>query len=146
MWLALALIVVVSALGYLLDEFLMLQGMPHSSMLLVTNTATGIVAGALFYQMARHERAQHEMMRARMTTIADMNHHIRNALQVIKTVGAGPLPASFGDEQLQLLNASVERVEWALREVLPKYPVGTGAADAAPAARKVVPRKRRAAF
>jgi hypothetical protein len=116
--------VLVSGLGYLLVGFLVLQGVPHIAMLLVTNTVTGIVAGALFHQMARHDRAQREMVRARMTTIADMNHHIRNALQVIKTLGAGPLPASLGDEQLQLINASVERVEWALREVLPKYPVG----------------------
>ncbi len=145
MWLALAVAVVVSALGYLLDGFMMLQGIPRGSMLLVTNTVTGIVAGAFFYQMARHERAQREMMRARMTTIADMNHHIRNALQVIKTLGAGPLPASFKDDQLQLINASVERVEWALREVLPKYPAGTGVAQTPAAGRRVVPRRPRAA-
>ena len=31
---------------------------------------------------------------------------------------------SYRDEQIQLINDSVERIEWALREVLPKYPMG----------------------
>jgi len=141
---AFVVVVLVSALGYLLDGFLVLQGIPHSTMLLVTNTVTGIVAGVLFYQMARHVRAQREMMRARMTTIADVNHHIRNALQVIKAVGSGPRPASIGDDQLQLINASVERVEWALREVLPKYPVGMDAAKPPKPGPRIVQRGPRA--
>jgi hypothetical protein len=64
------------------------------------------------------------MMRARITTIAEMNHHIRNALQVIKILVAYPPDAVQRSRQVKLINESVERVEWALREVLPKYPAG----------------------
>jgi hypothetical protein len=119
-----ALAVIITALGYLLDLLLALQGVPRSVMLLLTNTLIGIVAGVLYYRLARHEKAQHEAMRTRMTTIAEVNHHIRNALQVIKGLSAFPPDPSHRDEQIQLVNESVERVEWALREVLPKYPKG----------------------
>ena len=57
-----------------------------------------------------------------MKTIAELNHHIRNALQVIKFWGAQQRPA-LDAMQLQLINDSVDRIEWALREVLPKYDV-----------------------
>lgn len=90
-------------------------------MLIVSNGITGLFAGGLFYQMAREDRANHELVRARMKTIAELNHHIRNALQVIKFLGAQR--STLDAMQLQLINDSVERIEWALREVLPRYAV-----------------------
>jgi hypothetical protein len=117
--------VVVSALGYILDLLLDLQGVSSAYMLLLTNTVTGIVAGGLFYQMAKHAKSEREMIRARVTTIAEMNHHIRNALQVIKILVAYPPDADQRSKQIKLINESVDRVEWALREVLPKYPAGS---------------------
>lgn len=124
-WTAVIVALVVSALGYSLDGLLVLGGVPHLFMLLLTNTLTGIVAGGLFFQMARHEKEHRQMMRTRMATIAEMNHHIRNALQVIKILIAGPQGVAHASGQVKLINESVERVEWALREVLPKYPAGT---------------------
>jgi hypothetical protein len=59
-----------------------------------------------------------------MKTIAELNHHIRNALQVIKFLG-GQKRAGLDAMQLQLINDSADRIEWALREVLPRYPIGT---------------------
>jgi len=58
-----------------------------------------------------------------MKTIAELNHHIRNALQVIKFLGVQNR-SSLDAAQLQLINDSVDRIEWALREVLPRYPIG----------------------
>jgi hypothetical protein len=123
-WLAVAVAAVVSVFDYLLDSLLSLRGVSRAPMLMFSSMVTGIVAGGLFYQLARHEKAQREAMRARMITIAEMNHHIRNALQVIRGLSAFPPDPSHKDEQIQLINESVERVEWALREVLPKYPAG----------------------
>ena len=88
-------------------------------MLILSNSITGLFAGVLFYQLAREERAHRELMRARMKTIAELNHHIRNALQVIKLLGSQQRPA-LDAMQLQLINDSVDRIEWALREVLPR--------------------------
>ena len=52
-----------------------------------------------------------------MKTIAELNHHIRNALQVIRFLG-GQQRQGLDAMQLQLINDSVDRIEWALREVL----------------------------
>jgi signal transduction histidine kinase len=123
-WVAVAIAAVVCVLDYLLDRLLVLRGVSRVQMLLFASSITGVVAGGLFYQLARHERAQREIMRARMATIAEMNHHIRNALQVIRGLSIFPCDPSYRDEQIQLINDSVERIEWALREVLPKYPAG----------------------
>jgi hypothetical protein len=57
-----------------------------------------------------------------MKTIAELNHHIRNALQVIKFLGGQR--SGLDAVQLQLINDSADRIEWALREVLPRYSVG----------------------
>ena len=90
-------------------------------MLALSNVFTGIVAGSLFLYMARHEKAHRELMRERIKTIAELNHHIRNALQVIKLCQAQP-DSVPGVGPLQLIKESADRIEWALREVLPKYP------------------------
>jgi len=130
-WLSLVVALVVSALGVFLDRVLLKEGVPRVGMLILSNSATGLFAGGLFYQMAREEKAAHELMAARMKTIAELNHHIRNALQVIKFWGAQHRPA-LDAMQLQLINDSVDRIEWALREVLPRYqidPVTAAAQD-----------------
>jgi hypothetical protein len=127
-WLALIVVVVVSAIGVLLDRLLMREGLPRFGMLIVSNSLTGLFAGGLFYQLAREERAHRELVRARMKTIAELNHHIRNALQVIRFWGAQQRPA-LDAMQLQLINDSVDRIEWALREVLPRYDVEGRAAS-----------------
>ena len=113
-------VVVVSVIGIILDRILMKEGLPRLDMLIISNSITGLFAGGLFYQMAREEKVHRELIQARMETIAELNHHIRNALQVIKFWGAQQRP-SLDAMQLQLINDSVDRIEWALREVLPKY-------------------------
>jgi hypothetical protein len=112
---------VVSAIGFVLDRVLVKEGVPRVDMLILSNSLTGLFAGGLLYQLAREERAGRELVRERMKTIAELNHHIRNALQVIKFLG-GQERQGLDALQLQLINDSVDRIEWALREVLPRYP------------------------
>lgn len=114
-------VVVVAALGYLLDRFLIREGVPRAEMLLLTNSITGMVAGTFIFYLARQERAQRELVCERMKTIAELNHHIRNALQVIKYYGAvsGHAPEA---RPVQMIKESAHRIEWALRELLPQYP------------------------
>src|SRR5262245_49702569 len=110
--LAIAVVVLVSVVGYLLDRLLVLEVVPRGYMLIATNTITGIVAGGLFFQAARYERAQRAIMRERMQTIAELNHHIRNALQIIKLCGAQS-EATVDPKPLQLIKESADRIEWA---------------------------------
>lgn len=121
-WLALAVAVLVALVDYFLDGFLAHAGVSRGYLLVLGSTLIGIVAGGLFLYAAKHEKAHQELVRERVWAIAELNHHIRNALQVIKLCGAQP-ESSFDSKQLQLIKESANRIEWALREVLPKYPV-----------------------
>ena len=72
----------------------------------------GIAAGllVLFY-----ERKQRQNMIKKLEVIRLMNHHVRNSLQVISFAAS----ASQQDKVTRELCDAVERIEWALREVLP---------------------------
>jgi hypothetical protein len=124
-WLFLVVVMLVSLVGYWLDRLLVNEGLPRWYLLAASNTLTGIVAGGLFLYVARQEEARRDRVRERMRTVAELNHHIRNALQVIKLCGKQATVSSLDDRQLQLIKESADRIEWALREVLPKYPEAT---------------------
>jgi hypothetical protein len=120
---SLLVVVIVSMIGIVLDRLLLKEGLPRLEMLFFSNGLTGLFAGGMFFQMAREAKASRELVAERMKTIAELNHHIRNALQVIKFLG-GQKRTGLDAVQLQLINDSVNRIEWALREVLPRYPLG----------------------
>jgi len=120
--LSLLVVVVVSLIGVVLDRILLKEGIPRLDMLIFSNGLTGLFAGGLFYQMAREAKSSRALVEERMKTIAELNHHIRNALQVIKFLGGQR--SGLDAVQLQLINDSADRIEWALREVLPRYSVG----------------------
>ena len=109
--------VLVWAVGFGFDRLLVRDGVTRSEIILTSNGLTGLVAGYLFYTLALNERVRREQMRERLRTIADMNHHIRNALQVITYATA----VGKDDASVELIRKSVERIEWTLREVLPGH-------------------------
>ena len=120
---ALLVVLGVSLIGIILDWLLVKEGLPRLDMIIFSNGLTGLFAGGLFWQMAREAKASRDLVAERMKTIAELNHHIRNALQVIKFLGMQKR-SGLDTVQLQLINDSVDRIEWALREVLPRYPIG----------------------
>ena len=136
--------IVVSILGIVLDQVLVKEGLGRRDLMILSNSLTGLFAGWLFYHVAKEAKASRELIRARMKTIAELNHHIRNALQVIKFLG-GQQRSGLDAMQLQLINDSVNRIEWALREVLPRYPLDAGSAAAAAAAAPVTDTMAKAA-
>jgi hypothetical protein len=75
------------------------------------NLATSVCAG-LFVLL--YERRRNQFLTDRLRVIQEMNHHVRNALQVI-SYSARQQP----DERLgTMVRESSERIEWALREIL----------------------------
>ena len=106
---------VVSVVGLLFDRLLIREGVPRFDMMAISNFLTGIVAGAFFWQARRLDRERRQFIRERLHTISEMNHHIRNALQVISFYSG-----KDRDEQtIAALGQAVNRIEWALSEVLP---------------------------
>ena len=71
-----------------------------------------ILSGVLVFAYERH---QHKLILEKMRVVADMNHHIRNALQPIMY---SPYLKEQA-EQVRTIQEGTHRIEWALREVLP---------------------------
>jgi hypothetical protein len=110
-------VLLVWMVGFSFDRLLARDGVTRTDILLTSNALTGIVAGFLFYSLANIERVRRNALRERLRTIAEMNHHIRNSLQVITYATA----TQKGTESMEMIRNSVERIEWALREVLPGH-------------------------
>ena len=111
------LALLVWGVGFGFDRLMARDGVTRTEILVTSNGLTGLVAGLLFYNLALKERIRREIIRDRLHVIADMNHHIRNALQVITYATA----VGKDDESVELIRSSVERIEWTLREVLPGH-------------------------
>lgn len=114
--LCVGVVVLVWAVGFGFDRLLAKDGVRRMDILFVSNALTGIVAGFLFYSLTNFERMRRKQVGERLRTIAEMNHHIRNSLQVITYA-----TAADSDKSVELIRSSVERIEWALREVLPGH-------------------------
>ncbi len=91
----------------------------HNKRLVVVEASDalgGIVAGVLSIRILQYERERRARLRQRIEVIADMNHHVRNALQVISFHAY----STADKEQLEAVKESMERIQWALKEILPK--------------------------
>jgi hypothetical protein len=115
--LCLCVALMVWMVGFGFDRVLAKDGVTRTDILLTSNFLTGVVAGFLFFSLSNYERLRRKLVRERLRTIAEMNHHIRNALQVITYATASRTESGSVD----LISSSVERIEWALREVLPGH-------------------------
>ncbi len=113
----LMIVLVVGAIGLGFDQLLVKEGVHRLDIIALSNGLTGIAAGLLYFQITRIERERRIATQERLRTIADMNHHIRNALQVIAYAST----ATDQAQSVKLIDQSVERIEWALREVLPGH-------------------------
>ena len=114
--LCVCVVLLVWVVGFGFDHLLARDGVTRTDILFVSNALTGIVAGFLFYSLTNNERLRRKLVRERLRTIAEMNHHIRNSLQIITYATAADT-----EESVELIRDSVERIEWALREVLPGH-------------------------
>jgi signal transduction histidine kinase len=91
----------------------------HSTLLSAVAPSDGIaalVAGALFYRILLYERERREAIRRRLEIIAEINHHIRNALYVISL----STHSSQDKEVVKLIEDSLKRIDWTLKEILPR--------------------------
>ncbi len=114
--LALAAAVIIFAFSAGLDWFLIHEEDSRRAAIGVSDVVAGAIAGVLVFRLLQYERERRRLIAQRLDTIADMNHHIRNALQII----SGTAYSAAGREQLAAIRESVRRIEWALREILPK--------------------------
>jgi|SRR5579859_1383627 len=115
--------VLVAASGLLLDYFLHQKGLPRRDLLIVSNVAMGFAVAIVFYKLADSERKRRLRAEGRLKIVAEMNHHVRNALQVI----AYHDYRASEREKVGIVRDAIKRIEWALREILPQVGVSGGA-------------------
>jgi hypothetical protein len=115
--LSLGLFFFVALLGFLFDRLLVVEGLGRTAALLLTNSLTAATTAVAFYRYELQRKQEQDAVRERMQVISEMNHHVRNALQVITFFGA----QQKDRDSVALIRDSVERIEWTLREVLPRY-------------------------
>ena len=86
---------------------------------LLDDVLLGLFAGIGLFFLLRHLDSARELRRRQhyALIISELNHHIRNALQVI--ISRADL-AIHGLPELEDINNAVNRIDWALREILPR--------------------------
>jgi 4-amino-4-deoxy-L-arabinose transferase-like glycosyltransferase len=98
-------------LGSLSDVWLQ-QHVASRSVAIMDDALVGIGVGLL---VLLYERRQRQNMIRKLEVIRLMNHHVRNSLQVISFASSAPQQEELAGK----VRDAVERIEWALREVLP---------------------------
>jgi hypothetical protein len=108
----------VTAAGYLADRLLRHEGIPGRDLLLLSDFLVGLVAASLVFVLTVDHQNKARLVEDRLRVIAEMNHHIRNALQVI----AYHTWSAKSEQEIASMHQAVNRITWALQEVLPQLP------------------------
>jgi|ERR1700675_393190 len=98
--------------GGVLDWFVTRQYLPRISLMLA-GAAVALAVGLLVFQILADIQERYQAMLDRLRRIAGLNHHIRNALQVIAYHNV----PERNERAIQQVNAEVVRIESVLREV-----------------------------
>jgi hypothetical protein len=86
-------------------------------MMVAGGAAVALFVGFLFFQVLCDAHDRYKAILDRLQRIADINHHIRNALQVI--IYHAHSEPERREKGIAAVDAAVTRIEWVLREVLP---------------------------
>jgi hypothetical protein len=98
--------------GGVLDWFVTRQYIPRIS-LMMAGAAVSLAVGVLVFQILTEVQERYQSMLERLLRIVELNHHIRNALQVIAYYNVPERP----ERAVQQVNAEIVRIESVLREV-----------------------------
>lgn len=79
------------------------------------NATAGFMAGWFAMKTIDRERERRKNIAERLKMIGNLNHHVRNALQSIQL-------SAYSTQDQEIITSvgdSVQRIEWALREIVP---------------------------
>ena len=88
---------------------------------IMAEAASALILGMLAARLLHHAYKVRQDAMARLQVIAELNHHIRNALEVISLSAY----ITRDEEAIRRIMEGVNRIDWALREILPRqhFPV-----------------------
>lgn len=106
----------VSFLATELMHYLLVPDLGRDHERLLAEGLSAVVVTCLIAKLANITRQQRQLTMARMQVIAEMNHHIRNALTPVSLS-----VDTIDNQQLnRVISEAVNRIQWALREILPR--------------------------
>jgi hypothetical protein len=110
--------IVVGLVSFLVTELMHYLLVPELGRLWERLLGEGLsaVVALLTAGFIRQANQRRDAALARMQVIAETNHHIRNALAAISL----STDAIQNPQCIQAISESVERIEWTLREILPR--------------------------
>jgi hypothetical protein len=130
---AVGLVMFVASVGF---DLILLKHQETPAAIVISNGLVALLAAMLVFTLLAYGRHQRRLVMERMEALNEVNHHIRNALQALAfTEGA-----LKGTKEGVTVSESIQRIQWALLEVLPKvepsYEPLQGSAREAVAARR----------
>ena len=99
-----------------LMHYLLVPNLGRHQERLLAEGLSAFIVSCLIAKLANIARQQHQRTLARMQVIAEMNHHIRNALTPISL----STYVTDSQQRLRVISEGVDRINWALREILPR--------------------------
>lgn len=110
---AVGLVMFVASVGF---DIVLLKHQETPAAIVISNGLVALLAALLVYTLLAYGRQQRRRIMERMEALNEVNHHIRNALQALAfTEGA-----LKGTKEGVTVSESIQRIQWALLEVLPK--------------------------
>lgn len=101
--------------SYHINRLLLRYGIHPATESLLDDLTIGCLGGGIVFFVGALKGERESRIRERLTLIAELNHHVRNALTTIV------LYAEHPDQKQRLLSTSeaVDRIDWVLRELVP---------------------------
>jgi hypothetical protein len=100
-----------------LVEKLSKRSQGSSKVLMAWNAIAGFAAGWMAMKTIDSARERRKTVSERLKMIGELNHHVRNALQSIQLSAY----STHDQEIIASVGDSVQRIEWALREIVPEH-------------------------
>jgi signal transduction histidine kinase len=107
---------IVAFLATELMHYLLVSDLGRSRERLLAEGLSALIVACLTARLAQIARERHRLTVARMQVISEMNHHIRNALTPISL----SISATEDQQLVRIISEGVDRIDWALREILPR--------------------------
>ncbi len=116
LWLIAGVVGVVMFVGGVGFDLVLLKHQETPAAIVISNGLVALLAATLVFTLLAYGREQRRLIMERMEALNEANHHIRNALQALAfTEGA-----LKGTKEGVTVSESIQRIQWALLEVLPK--------------------------
>jgi hypothetical protein len=107
---------IVSFLATELLRYLLVPDIGRAPERLLAEFLSALIVSCLTAKLLSISRERQRLTLARMQVIGEMNHHIRNALSPVSL----SLDATEDQQLKQIISEAVDRIDWALREILPR--------------------------